>query len=93
MREGLVERKCGLLAIRDSRFAEFLQCAALTDSVQEWEKVQAGVSKDALRTSLMVVGFGVAGFLIYTQGAVFNTWVSYMTGAAASVPAVPALCT
>jgi len=88
MREGLVERRCGLLAIRDDRFAEFLQCVSHTDSVEQWEGLEAGVHKDALRTSLLVVGFGVAGFLIYTQGAVFNTWVSYMTGAAASVPAL-----
>jgi hypothetical protein len=87
MKEGLVERKCGLLTIRDSRFAEFLQGVSRSGSVEQWERLQEGVHRDTLRTSLMVVGFGVAGFLIYTQGAVFNTWVTYMTGAAASVPA------
>jgi hypothetical protein len=41
-----------------------------------------------LRTSLLVAGVAIAGFLLYTQGPIFNTWLTYMTGLAAAVPAV-----
>ncbi len=87
MREGVVVRRWGLLTIKDSRFAEFVKCAVPPDTIKHWEGQGAGTRSASLRTSLLVVGAGVAGFLIYTQGAVFNTWVTYATGLAASVPA------
>ncbi|HXM23833.1 MAG TPA: hypothetical protein VN948_21420 [Terriglobales bacterium] len=87
MREGLIERRWGLLTIRDDRFADFLECAVPPNTVKRWERQGSGVHSASLRTYLLVAGLGVAAFLIYTQGAVFNTWVTYATGLAASVPA------
>ena len=43
---------------------------------------------ETLRTSLLVAGVAVAGFLVYTQGAIFDSWITYMTGLAAAVPAM-----
>jgi hypothetical protein len=87
IREGVVVSRWGLLTIKDSRFAEFVKCAVASDTIKHWEGQGAGTRSASLRTSLLVVGAGVAGFLIYTQGEVFNTWVTYATGLAASVPA------
>jgi len=87
MGEGLIERRWGLLTIRDDRFADFLESAVPPNTIKHWERQGSGVHSASLRTSLLVVGVGVAAFLIYTQGAVFNTWVTYATGLAASVPA------
>jgi len=53
-----------------------------------WEKEIAGKRPFSLQTSLMIVGVGVVAFLLYTQGDVFNTWVTYATGVASTVPKV-----
>jgi len=87
MREGVVEWTWGLFTIKDSRFAEFVKSAVPPATIKHWEEQGAGARSASLRTSLLVVGAGVAAFLIYTQGQVFNTWVTYATGLAASVPA------
>jgi hypothetical protein len=87
MREGVVVCSWGLLTLKDSRFAEFLKSAVPSDRIKHWEGQVAGSRSDSIRTSLLVVGAGVAGFLIYTQGEVFNTWVTYATGLAAAIPA------
>ena len=84
--EGHVEKRRGLLTITDPSFANFLKCATAPETIRNWERQEAGVRFTSLRTSLLVVGVGVAAFLIYTQGDVFSTWVTYMTGLAASVP-------
>jgi hypothetical protein len=87
MTEGIVLRRWGLVTIKDSRFAEFVKCAVPPDTVKHWEGRGAGTRSASLRTSLLVVGVAVGGFLIYTQGEIFNTWVTYATGLAAAVPA------
>jgi hypothetical protein len=87
MREGVVVCSWGLLTLKDSRFAEFLKYAVPSRRIKHWEGQVAGSRSDSIRTSLLVVGAGVAGFLIYTQGEVFNTWVTYATGLAAAIPA------
>ena len=87
MREGVVVCSRGLLAIKDSHFTEFLKSAVPSDRIKHWEGQVAGSRSDSIRTSLLVVGAGVAGFLIYTQGEVLNTWVTYATGLAAAIPA------
>jgi hypothetical protein len=87
MTEGIVLRRWGLVTIKDSRFAEFVRCAVPPDTIKHWEGQGAGTRSASLRTSLLVVGAAVAGFLIYTQGEIFNTWVTYVTGVAAAVPA------
>jgi hypothetical protein len=87
MRERIVERKWGLLTIKDSRFAEFVKHAVPPATLKHWEAGGSGTRSADLRWSLLVVGVGVAGFLIYTQGEIFNTWVTYATGLAAAVPA------
>jgi len=80
-----------LLTLKDSRFAEFLKDAVPSRRIKHWEGQVAGSRSgsrsDSIRTSLLVVGAGLAGFLIYTQGEVFNTWVTYATGLAAAIPA------
>jgi len=88
MSEGLIARPYGMLTIKDDHFADFLKSAVLADKVKEWERQGAGPHSATLRTSLLVAGLGLAGFLFYTQGELFNTWVTYMTGLAASGPAV-----
>ena len=88
MKDGLVVRRWGMLTIKDSRFAHFLKNAIPIKSIKHWEKQGARLHSDTLRTSLLVAGMAVAGFLLYTQGAIFNTWITYMTGLAAAVPAM-----
>jgi hypothetical protein len=86
IKEGLVGRGSGLLTIKDDCFAGFLKQAAPPEVVKRWEEQTAGIRSASLRTSLIVGGLGLVAFLIYTQADVFNTWVTYLTGLAASVP-------
>jgi hypothetical protein len=88
MKERLVVRQWGMLTVRDRHFARFLKGAIPRGSIKHWEKQGAGIHAGTLRTGLMVAGVGIGGFLLYTQGAIFNNWVTYMTGLAAAVPAV-----
>ena len=87
MREGLVVRAFGMLVIKDARLAQFLKRAISRDIVKKWESQGAGRS-NTLRTSLLVAGAAVVIFLLSTQGAVVNTWITYATGFAASIPAL-----
>jgi hypothetical protein len=86
MGEGLIERRGGLLTVTDPGFANFLLHAVPSPTVKLWEKKLAGTRPFSLQTSLLILGVGIVAFLIYTQGAVFNTWVTYATGVAAAVP-------
>ena len=86
MREGLVVRACGMLAIKDFRFVQFLNRTISRDIIKEWES-EGGGRSNTLRTSLFVTGAAVVIFLLWTQGAVVNTWITYATGLAASIPA------
>jgi hypothetical protein len=88
MNEGLVMRRWGMLTVKDDRFSQFLKSAIPCKSIKRWERQGTGMRSATLRTSLLVAGVGIAGFLLYTQGAIFNTWLTYMTGLAAAVPAV-----
>ncbi len=87
MEEGLVVRAYGMLAIKDSRFVQFLKKTISRDTIKEWESQGAGYS-NTLRTSLLVTGAAVVIFLLWTQGAVVNTWITYATGLAAAIPAL-----
>ena len=86
IRKGLIVRRSGLLEIRSTEFAMFLKHAVSLSTTKRWEKEGAGITAASLRISLLVIGAAVVTFLIYTQGEVFNTWVTYATGFAASVP-------
>jgi len=86
--QGMVERRHGLLAVKDQGFAHFLKHALPHHTVKHWEKAIAGRRPFSLQNSLMVFGIGVVAFLVYTQGDVFNTWVTYATGVAAALPKV-----
>jgi len=86
MEQGMVERRWGLLMVKNNDFATFLQHAVPHDTVKSWEKQIAGTRPASLQWSLAILGVGVVAFLIYTQGEVFNTWVTYATGVAAAVP-------
>ena len=86
MEQGMIERRHGLLTIADPHFAKFLPRALPHHTVKLWEKEIAGARPFSLQTSLLIVGVGVVAFLIYTQGDVFNTWVTYATGVASVVP-------
>ena len=86
IRNGLIVWRWGLLTVKNDRFADFLQRAVSPRTIKHWEKEGAGVPLASLRMSLLIIGICVVGFLIYTQGEVFNTWVTYATGLAASVP-------
>ena len=86
LEQGLIERKHGLLTITDPGFKHFLPHALPHHTVKLWEKEIAGARPFSLQTSLLIVGVGVVAFLVYTQGDVFNTWVTYATGVAAAVP-------
>jgi hypothetical protein len=88
MKDGLVVRQWGMLTIKDHGFAHFLKSAIPRRSIRHWEKQGAGIHAGTLRTALVVAGVGIGLFLLYTQGAIFNNWVTYMTGLAAAVPAV-----
>jgi hypothetical protein len=84
----MIERRCGLLTVKDNGFAKFLKHAIPHHTVKHWEKEIAGARPVSLQTSLLIVGICVVAFLVYTQGDVFNTWVTYATGLAASLPKV-----
>lgn len=86
IQKGLIVRRAGLLEIRSAEFLAFLKHAVSISTTKRWEKEGAGVTAASLRISLLVIGVGVVSFLIYTQGEVFNTWVTYASGFAASVP-------
>jgi hypothetical protein len=86
LEQGLIERKHGLLTVTDPGFRRFLPHALPHHTVKLWEKESAGQQPFSLQTSLLIVGVGVVAFLVYTQGDVFNTWVTYATGVAAAVP-------
>jgi hypothetical protein len=83
---GMIERRSGLLTVTHNDFGQFLKRAIPGDTVKGWEKQIAGTRPPSLQTSLLVLGVGVVAFLVYTQGEVFNTWVTYATGFASSVP-------
>jgi hypothetical protein len=87
MREGLIVRACGMLAIKDPRFVQFLKGIISHDVIKEWESRGAGRS-NMLRNFLLITGAAVLMFIFWTQGAVANTWITYATGIAASIPAV-----
>ena len=82
----MIERRSGLLTVTHNDFGQFLKRAIPGDTVKRWEKQIAGARPPSLQTSLLVLGVGVVAFLVYTQGEVFNTWVTYATGFASSVP-------
>ena len=86
--QGMVERRHGLLAVKDHDFAKFLKHALPHHTVKHWEKEIAGRRPFSLQNSLMVFGIGVVAFLVYTQGDVFNTWVTYATGVTATLPKI-----
>ncbi len=88
MKDGLVVRRWGMLTVKDHRFAHFLKDAIPRRSIKHWEKQGAGIHAGTLRTAMVVAGVGIGGFLLYTQGEIFNNWVTYVTGLAAAVPAV-----
>jgi len=86
MRDGLVVRRDGMIAVRDAGFCQFLKSAIPQDTIARWEKLGASVHSTVARASLLVAGACLTGFLIYTQGAIFQTWVTYASGLAASLP-------
>jgi hypothetical protein len=86
IKEGLVWRGSGMLDIKDDCFAAFVKQAAPPEVVKRWEAQATGIRSASLRTSLIVGGLSLVAFLVYTQADVFNTWVTYATGIAASVP-------
>jgi len=86
MRGGLVVRRDGMIAIRDTGLAEFLESAISRDTITKWETQEASGHSTVVRTSFLVAGACVTGFLIYTQGAVFQTWVTYASVLATSLP-------
>lgn len=88
MAQGLIEGRWGLLTVKDDDFAKFLKHAIPHHTVRSWEKQIGGTRPATLQWSLLILGVGVVAFLIYTQGDVFNTWVTYATGVAAAVPKV-----
>src|SRR3981081_20212 len=88
MEQGLIERRRGLLTVSDVGFAKFLPHALPRQTIKLWEKELAGTHPFSLQTSLLILGVGVVAFLVYTQGDVFNTWVTYASGVAAAVPKV-----
>jgi hypothetical protein len=87
MKEGLIAREWGILKIRSACFADFLNDAVPPHLIKHWERDGADVRLASLRTSLLIGGIVVGGFLIYSQSDVLNTWVTYITGIAALIPA------
>jgi hypothetical protein len=87
MAQEMIERRWGLLTVKDNDFAKFLKRAIAHDDIKRWEKEIAGTRPATLQWS-MLVGLGVVAFLVYTQGEIFSTWVTYATGLAASAPKI-----
>jgi hypothetical protein len=86
IRDGLVVRRDGMIAVRDIGFCKFLKSAIPQETIARWERLGASGHSTVARTSLLVAGACLTGFLIYTQGAIFQTWVTYASGLAASLP-------
>jgi hypothetical protein len=75
-----------MLRIRDSRFVQYLKRSISRDLVKEWESHGVGRS-NTLRAFLLVTGAAVVIFVLCTQTAVVNSWITYATGLAAAIPA------
>ena len=86
IRDGLVVRRDGMIAVRDTGFCKFLNSAIPQDTIARWERLGASGHSTVARTSLLVAGACLTGFLTYAQGAIFQTWVTYASGLAASLP-------
>ena len=86
MRDGLVVRRNGMIAVRDTALCQFLKSAVPQRTIARWERHGASVHSTVARTSLLIAGACLTGFLLYTQGAIFQTWVTYASGLAASLP-------
>jgi hypothetical protein len=86
--QGMIERKFGLLEIKEEGFATVLQDAIPRDTVKDWEKQIAGTKQFPLQTVMAILGLGIIGFLVYTQGEIFNTWVTYAAGFASTLPKI-----
>ena len=76
------------MSVKDEGFAELLKHALPEQIVTDWERQLVGARPFSPQTVLLIVGLGVVAFLLYTQGNVFNTWVTYATGVASAVPKV-----
>jgi hypothetical protein len=87
IREGLVTCGSGVVRIDNQCFAEFLETAIPPAAIEHWEREGSKLNRTWIRTSLLASGIAVGGFVLYTQSNALNTWVAYLTGLAAIVPA------
>jgi hypothetical protein len=87
MKEGIIERDSGILKIKDPCFADFLYREVPPGVIGQWERNGTDLRLAWLRTSLLIAGIGVGGFLISSQTDILNTSVAYVTGLAALLPA------
>jgi hypothetical protein len=87
IKEGLLKRSHGMLEVFSSGFARSLKYAIPREEIQTWEKEAAGSRRASLRTSLLITGAAVALFLLYTQGALVQTWTQYLGAVGAAIAA------
>jgi hypothetical protein len=86
--EGLLKRSHGMLEVFSGGFAKFLKYAIPRKEIQAWEKEGAGSQRASLRMSLLIAGAALALFLLYTQGALVQTWTQYLGAVGAAIAAV-----
>ncbi len=84
MTKGLVMRD-PVFRIMNQSFGRFVSSAVPPDTIKKWEQEDAHAPWD---TILLTVALGVAAFLFITQQAFFETWMAYLTGLGAAVPAL-----
>jgi len=88
IKDGLLKRSHGLLEVFSSGFARSLKYVISREGIRTWEKEAAGSRRASLRTSLLITGVAVALFLLYTQGALVQTWTQYLATVGAAIAAV-----
>ena len=88
VKEGLIRRSYGMLEIGSAEFAKFLKSAIPRERIKRWEMQAMGPHTAAVRTSLLIAGVAVALFLLYTQGALVETWTKYMSAVGAAIVAL-----
>jgi hypothetical protein len=86
--EGLLKRSHGMLEVFSSGFARFLKYAISGKRFKPGEKEGAGSRRASLRTPLLIAEVAAALFLLYTQGALVQTWTQYLGAVGAAIAAV-----
>ncbi|MBM3744839.1 MAG: hypothetical protein FJW34_03460 [Acidobacteria bacterium] len=69
-------------------FRRFVLSAQHPEEVSQWEKEGAAAGWGAPRTAFLTLALFLAAFLFLTQKEAMQSWIGFVTGLAALIPAV-----